>query len=46
MDYSCTSKYFLANQIEKTTTEIIIETLMILDLENTFTVICNRVLMI
>ena len=32
MDYSCTSKYFLTNQIEKTTTKIIIKMLMILDL--------------
>ena len=31
MDYSCTSKYFLTNQIEKTTTKIIIKMLMILD---------------
>ena len=31
MDYSCTSKYFLTNQIEKTTSKIIITTLMILD---------------
>ena len=33
MDYSCTSKYFLTNQIEKTTTKIIIKRLMILDFE-------------
>ena len=31
MDYSCTSKYFLTNKIEKTTTKIIIKMLMILD---------------
>ena len=31
MDYSCTSKYFLTNQIEKTTTKIIIKMLMILE---------------
>ena len=31
MDYSCTSKYFLTNQIEKTTSKIIIKMLMILD---------------
>ena len=32
MDYSCTSKYFLTNQIEKTTTtKIITKMLMILD---------------
>ena len=31
MDYSCTSKYFLTNQIENTTTKIIIKMLMILD---------------
>ena len=31
MDYSCTSKFFLTNQIEKTTTKIIIKMLMILD---------------
>ena len=31
MDYSSTSKYFLTNQIEKTTTKIINEMLMILD---------------
>ena len=31
MDYSCTSKYYLTNQIEKTTTKIIIKILMILD---------------
>ena len=31
MDYSCTSKYFLTNQIVKTTTKIIIKMLMILD---------------
>ena len=31
MDYSFTSKYFLTNQIEKTTTKIIIKMLMILD---------------
>ena len=31
MDYSCASKYFLTNQIEKTTTKIIIKMLMILD---------------
>ena len=31
MDYSCTSKYFLTNQTEKTTTKIIIKMLMILD---------------
>ena len=31
MDYSCTSKYFLTNLIEKTTTKIIIKMLMILD---------------
>ena len=33
MDYSCTSKYCLTNQIEKTTTKIIIKMLMILDFE-------------
>ena len=32
-DYSCTPKYFLKNQIEKTTTKIIIKMLMILDLK-------------
>ena len=31
MNYSCTSKYFLRNQIGKTTTKIIIKMLMILD---------------
>ena len=31
MDYSCTSKYFLTNQIEKTTINIIINMFMILD---------------
>ena len=31
MDYSCTSKYFLTNQIEKPTTKIVIKMLMILD---------------
>ena len=31
MDFSCTSKYFLTNQIEKTTTTIIVKMLMILD---------------
>ena len=31
MDYSCTSKYFLTNQIEKTKTKIIIKMLMIFD---------------
>ena len=31
MDYSCTSKYFLTNQTEKTTTKIIIKMLTILD---------------
>ena len=31
MDYSCTSKYFFTNQIEKTTPKIIIKMLMILD---------------
>ena len=31
LDYSCNSKYFLTNQIEKTTTKIIIKMLMILD---------------
>ena len=31
MEYSCPSKYFLTNQIEKTTTKIIIKMLMILD---------------
>ena len=31
MDYSCTSKHFLTNQIDKTTTKIIIKMLMILD---------------
>ena len=31
MDYSCTSKYFSTNQIEKTTTKTIIKMLMILD---------------
>ena len=31
MDYSCTSKYFLTNQIEKTTSKIIIKMLMIFD---------------
>ena len=31
MDYSCTSKYFLINQIENTTTKIIIKMLMVLD---------------
>ena len=31
MNYSCTSKYFLTNQIEKATTKIIIKMLMILD---------------
>ena len=31
MDYSCTSKYFLTNQIEKKTTKIIIKMLIILD---------------
>ena len=31
MDYSCTSKYFWTNQIENTTTKIIIKMLMILD---------------
>ena len=30
MDYSCTSQYFLTNQIEKTTTKIIIQMLVIL----------------
>ena len=28
MDYCCTTKYFLTNQIEKTTTNIIIEMLI------------------
>ena len=31
MDYSCNSKYFLTNQIEKTTTKLIIKMLLILD---------------
>ena len=31
MDYSCTSKYFLTNQMEKTTTKTITNMLMILD---------------
>ena len=31
MDYSCTSKYFLTNQIEKATTKIIIKMLMTFD---------------
>ena len=31
MDYSCTSKYILTNQIEKITTKIMIKMLMILD---------------
>ena len=33
MDYSCTSKYFLTNQIENTTTKIIIKMLMIFDVK-------------
>ena len=33
MDYSCTSKYFLTNQTENTTTKIIIKMFMILDLK-------------
>ena len=31
LDYSCTSKYFLTNLIEKTTRKIIIKMLVILD---------------
>ena len=35
MDYSCTSKYFLTNQIEKKTTiKIIIKMITVLDFKN------------
>ena len=39
MDYSCTSKYFLTNQIDKRTTKIHIKMVMILDFVHSMAVV-------